>query len=147
MLSNTTNTNTSLILVLESDNWLTVCSGHECREVPNGVKCDHLVDQVPPVSVWGQTYVVGALETQALGHQLKILANVGPTMVWVHCFNVTKVTDSSFNISRSSESVFILIPEKQDCTITANDKILVAQLAQGQGASRPLPKTTLEQWR
>ena len=73
-------------------------SGHECGQVPKGrVKCDHLVDQVPPVSVWGQTYVVGALETQALGHQLKILAGVGPTIVWVHLFNVTseaEVTDS-----------------------------------------------------
>ena len=124
---------------IESDKWLTVYSGHECGQVPKGrVKCDHLVDQVPPVSVWGQTYVVGALEAQALGHQLKLLAGVGPTMVWVRCFNVTsgaEVTESSYNISRAGESVVILIPEKQDCTIAANDKILVAQLAQGQGIS------------
>ena len=46
----------------------------------------------------------------------------------MHCFNVTssaEVTDSSYNISRAGESVVILIPEKQDCTIAANDKILV----------------------
>ena len=79
----------------------------------------------------------GALEAQALGHQLTLLADVWSTMVWVCCFNVTDVTDSSYNISRSGESGFIHIPEKQDCTITANDKILVAQLAQGQGISSP----------
>ena len=49
-------------------------------------------------------------------------------MVWVRCFNVTSgaiVTDSSYNISRAGESVVILIPEKQDCTIAANNMILV----------------------
>ena len=54
--------------------------------------------------------------------------DVGPIMLWVHCFNVTSVAiviDSSYNISRAGESVVILIPEKQDCAIAANDKILV----------------------
>ena len=124
---------------IESDKWLTVYSGHECGEVPKGrVKCDHLVDQVPPLSVWGRMYVVGALETQALGHQLKVLAGVGPTEVWIRCFNVTSgalVKDSTYNISSAGESVVIHVPEKQDCTIAANDKVLVAQLAQGQGTS------------
>ena len=124
---------------IESDKWLTVYSGHECAEVPTGrVKCDHLVDQVPPLSVWGQTYVVGALETQVIGYQLKVLAGGGPTMVRVRCFNVTNgviVRDSTYNISSAGESAVIVIPEKQDCTIASNDKILVAQLAQGQGTS------------
>ena len=124
---------------IESDKWLTVYSGHECAEVPSGrVKCDHLVDQLPPLKVWGKKYVVGALETQAIGHQLKMLAGVGSTMVRVHCFSIdngTVVADLTYNLSSTGESVVISIPGRRDCIIAASEKILVALLAQGQGQS------------
>ena len=37
---------------------VTVYSGHECGNVPNDVPgCDHMVEQLPPVNVWGHHYI------------------------------------------------------------------------------------------
>ena len=42
-----------------------VFGGHACAEVPIGVRfCDHLFEQVPPVSRWGSSFVVVPFETR-----------------------------------------------------------------------------------
>ena len=49
--------------VIEGDKKLSVISGHECANVPLGISaCDHLEQQLFPVSTWSDSYVADAFQ-------------------------------------------------------------------------------------
>lgn len=63
-----------------------VYSGHECANVPSySSSCGHLVEQIPPVNVWGTCYVAAAFAGRVSGDYVRaIAANPGTYVCEVH---------------------------------------------------------------
>eukprot|EP00116_Pleurobrachia_bachei_P004258 sb/3464520/ len=70
---------------VESDKPVSVISGHECAYVPDPVRyCDHLIEQVPPISTWGTHFAVVPLATRHGINYLKVIAGRNNTWVFVN---------------------------------------------------------------
>ena len=73
-------------LLVASNNPLAMMSGHECTNVPNSeYACDHLVEQIPPVSSWGRKFATAPLKGRQAYDVFRILASENLTMVEVNC--------------------------------------------------------------
>ena len=109
-----------------TDKPLSVFSGHECGNVPSNVPyCSHLIEQIPPTTLWGKTYYTAPLVNKA-SYTIKVLAAYNSTTVNVYCNNTMK----SFTINEG-KSFNISLQRKEYCAIYSNKKILVAQLSHG----------------
>ena len=114
---------------------LTVYSGHECAFLPlDSANCDHLVEQVPPVHLWGKEYVVTPFLQRRSGDLVKIVAARENTQVIIRCVNSTR---SDFK-NRPVETVIplgtgqsheFLLGASEFCHISANEPILVTQFS------------------
>lgn len=66
--------------VIESSLPVALFSGAACTNVPAGVTyCDHIVQQLPPVSSWGNTFVTRNLEGRNLGDTWRFMASQNNT--------------------------------------------------------------------
>lgn len=101
---------------------IAVFSGHTCAYVPPGVKaCNHLVEQLPPVSTWGKHYFLGRLQGRSK-YTFRILA----------AFNGTRVFKNQSLIAVLDAGEYYEEPnETANIQLTADKPILVAQYAQG----------------
>ena len=75
---------------------ITVISGHECGSVPgprNPGPCDHLIEQIPPIDMWGTEVAVVPLRTRA-EDRIKVIASQDSTIV-----NVTFTNPSSGEVT------------------------------------------------
>ncbi len=68
---------------ITSDKPIAVFSGHRCAHVSFDA-CDHLMEQMPPVSSWGRDFVTMPLATRLEGDQVRILASESQTIVRVN---------------------------------------------------------------
>ena len=106
---------------------VSVLSGHECGNVPANVGgCDHLVEQIPPTTLWGRVYYTAPLVTRR-SYTIKLLAAYNSTIVDIYCNN----TMESYSISEG-ESVNKTLSLQEYCTINSSKKVLVVQLSHGQ---------------
>ena len=63
-----------------------VYSGHECANVPSySSTCDHLVEQIPPVNVWGTCYIAAAFAGIASGGYVRVVSANSDTYINVQC--------------------------------------------------------------
>ncbi|MEO1496632.1 MAG: RHS repeat-associated core domain-containing protein [Planctomycetota bacterium] len=70
--------------VITSSAAVAVFSGHRCGNVPTDVTfCDHLVEQLPPTSTWGQAFVTAPLATRQMGDTFRVLAATADTEVFI----------------------------------------------------------------
>ncbi|NCC73368.1 MAG: T9SS type A sorting domain-containing protein [Sphingobacteriia bacterium] len=61
-----------------------VFSGSSCASIPQSVPaCDHLVEQIPPLSTWGQTFVTRPLETRINGDLWRFLSSQNNTQLYI----------------------------------------------------------------
>ncbi len=103
-------------------------SGNTCANVPVGfTACDHLVEQTPPTSTWGTSFVTLPLATRTKGDTFRFLASQNGTEVRVNgnivaTLNATTFID--FNLPSGARAPF---------TIEATKPILVTQFSNGQG--------------
>ena len=114
---------------------LTVYSGHECAFLPmNSASCDHLVEQVPPVRLWGKEYVLTPFLQRRSGDLVKIVAARENTQVIMRCVNSA---GSGFK-NRPVETVIplgagqsheFLLGASEFCHVSANEPILVTQFS------------------
>ena len=71
---------------------LTVISGHECGNVPSTqTSCEHLTEQVPPTSTWGQKFLLVPFGGTNAGQYFKVIASQENTTVSRTCNSVTIV--------------------------------------------------------
>ena len=62
-----------------------VMAGHQCVNVPVGTTaCDHLVEQVPPTSTWGTSFLTVPLATRTAGDRFRIMAAADSTTVRIN---------------------------------------------------------------
>lgn len=108
--------------LITSNKKISVFSGHNCAYVPASTPaCNHLVEQIPPLSSWGKHFYVGTLETRSRS-TLRVLASEPNTKVFLNSELVTVLNSGEYyenpNMSKNTQ-------------ITADKPILVAQYAQG----------------
>ena len=77
-----------------------VFSGSSCASVPQNIPaCDHLVEQIPPISTWGKTFVTRPLETRTGGDTWRFLASQDNTQLVINGVNVATLQTWVFSAS------------------------------------------------
>lgn len=104
--------------IITSDKPIAVFGSHQCANIPRGsVACDHLVEQLPPTTTWGQSFVAIPLATRTKGDTFRILAGTNNTAVAVNGVNVATLNRGQFH-----EQIIL-----GSARITADKPVLVAQ--------------------
>ena len=109
-----------------TDRPVSVFSGHECANVPWNVSlCSYLIEQIPPVALWGQVHYTAPL-TGKRSYTIKVLAAYNSTTVNIYCNN-------SMKLHTINEGEFFnkTLQMKEHCTIHSNKKVLVVQISHG----------------
>ncbi len=108
--------------LVSSNKRISVFSGHSCAYVPYGITaCNHLVEQLPPVTAWGKHFYVGMLKGRSR-YTLRVVAHE----------NHTKVFEDSRLVSVLNEGEFYEnLNVRKHVQITADRPVLVAQYSQG----------------
>lgn len=101
---------------------IAVFSGHNCAYVPPRVDaCNHLVEQLPPVTAWGMHYYLGMLKERSR-YTYRVVASDNQTRVFEDSRLVAVLRAGEFyenlNVNRHVQ-------------VTADKPVLVAQYAQG----------------
>ena len=130
LLIASTNDLTGLTVV--SNKPLAVLSGHECARVPSSLfACDHLVEQIPPVSSWGRQFATAPLKGRQSYDVFRVLASENSTTVVVNC--TSSNAENLTNTYQLSEGRFVEFNamSNQYCFIQGGANILVLQYATG----------------
>ncbi|XP_064395009.1 uncharacterized protein LOC135342233 isoform X2 [Halichondria panicea] len=108
---------------------LSVFSGHDCANIPQGNQaCDHLVEQVPPTVTWGSKFFVASLEGRSSGERIRVLS-ARAASVAVNCNTNVSVSEFQLQSGGSYREFEILI--NSFCSIESTSPVLVAQYAYG----------------
>ena len=123
-------------LQVTSNTPLAMMSGHECSNVPNStIACDHLVEQIPPVSSWGRKFATAPLKGRQAYDVFRILASENLTMVEVNCTlsadQPTLYNTTSTYMINEGHFVEFRVSSSQYCLIEGNESILVIQYSVG----------------
>lgn len=101
---------------------IAVFSGHNCAYVPSKVEaCNHLVEQLPPVSAWGLHYYIGNLKERSR-YTYRVIASENKTRVFENSRLIGVLAAGEFYESLNTFN---------SVQVTADKPILVAQFAQG----------------
>jgi hypothetical protein len=85
-----------------------VFSGSSCASVPQNIPaCDHLVEQIPPISTWGKTFVTRPLETRTGGDTWRFLASQDNTQLVINGVNVATLNFGDFYETMLSTRSFV----------------------------------------
>ena len=123
-------------LLVVSNRPLAMLSGHTCTNVPITVQyCDYLVEQIPPVSSWGQMFATAPLKGRRAYDVFRILASDNLTMVVVNC-TISTDQPTLYNATGTymiNEGNFVefRVSSSQYCLIEGSDSILVLQYSTG----------------
>ena len=122
-------------LTVVSNKPLAVLSGHDYTQVPTSVpSCDHLVEQIPPVSSWGRQFATAPLKGRQSYDVFRVLASESSTTVVVNCASSNAVNPENLsNTYQLSEGRFVEfnVTSDQYCFIQGSANILVLQYATG----------------
>ncbi len=112
-------------LLVLSDKPVGVFGGNRCTQVPTGFSaCDHLVEMLPPVATWGTEALAVDLAERTGADTFRILAAQDGTLV-----EVSGTVPESFTLDAGEFRELLLDGRNR---ITASDRILVCQYANGQ---------------
>jgi hypothetical protein len=111
--------------LIESDRPISVYGGNQCANIPsaNTGYCDHVVEQIPPVSTWGTEALTVPLATRTAGDTFRILADRDGTTVVLQGSN-----PESFTLNAGEYAQRNLMGSYR---ITADLPVLVAQYSNG----------------
>lgn len=102
---------------------IAVFAGNECTNIPPGFgACDHVVEQMPPVSSWGRQFVTEPLATRQ-GDTFRILAHEDGTEVSINGTSVATLAAGQFHETILNEA----------SVIETSGPALVAQYSNGTG--------------
>lgn len=76
-----------------------VFAGNECADIPwnsGDCCCDHVVEQLTPVSTWGNSFVTQPLETRSNGDLFRVVASGDNTEVFVNGVSVATLNFAEF---------------------------------------------------
>ena len=82
---------------ITSDKPIAVFGGHDCVSVPtNNAACNHIVEELPPTNLWGQSFVTMPLASQTMGDTFRYLASTDNTHVTVNGTAVATLNRGQF---------------------------------------------------
>ena len=120
--------------VVTSTSPITLLSGMKCTQVPQGLqRCDHIVEQIPPVSTWGSRFVTVPLQQRESYDVFRFIAGHNCISVTVSCVNGISGEVSTPIEFQLNETEFheINISSLHYCLVSSNDGILVVQYSIG----------------
>lgn len=109
--------------IVTSNRPVAVFGGHQCANVPNGntTACDYLVEQLPPTTTWGKSFVTMPLATRVGGDTFRFVASTNGTQVSVNGSVVATLNRGQVHQRIISGAA----------TITSTQPIMVAQYSNG----------------
>ncbi len=100
---------------------IAVFSGHQCAYVPENIKaCNHLVEQIPPISAWGKHFYVGKFQDRS-EYRYRVMADQSNT----------KIYENSKLVDVLAAGEFIERASKENVLVTSNKQVLVSQYSLG----------------
>ena len=110
-----------------TDKPASVFSGHECVLIPETASgCDHIVEQIPPTTVWGKVFYISPLLTRR-SYTIKVLAAYNSTNISFYCNDTIQ-----FITINEGEFIVKTFTLQEYCAIHSSKIILVAQFSHGQ---------------
>ena len=107
---------------------LTVVSGHECANVPSTqTYCEHLAENIPPTSTWGQEFLLVPFGGRNVGQYYKVVSSQSATTVVRRCNSVT----STQTLTSAGSSFTFFTSSTTYCSVVANNPVIVSQLGIG----------------
>lgn len=107
---------------IKSNKKISVFSGHACAYIPPKVEaCNHLIEQIPPISAWGKHYYLGMLKERSR-YTYRVVASSDSTKVF---------EDSKLIAILKAGEFYENLNAMKNTQITASKPVLVAQFAQG----------------
>lgn len=108
--------------LIQADKNIAVFSGHNCAYIPVvTATCNHLVEQLLPLSSWGRTYYVGMLARRSAA-TIRIIAHEPDTRISINGEEITTLNKGEYYTSDE---------QREHLWITADKAIGVAQYSQG----------------
>ncbi len=108
--------------LITADKPVAVFGGTQCANIPPGYgACDHLVEQLPPTSAWGKSFLTVPLATRTGGDTFRILAAQAGTGVSINGALVATLAKGQFHEQIIAGAAHI----------TASGAVLVAQYSNG----------------
>ncbi|XP_072164673.1 uncharacterized protein [Diadema setosum] len=102
-----------------------VVSGNRCANVPKNQRyCDHLVEQLPPVSSWDTRFITSSLNGRSGGDRFRVIASRNNTLVQ------TTTSAGSF-ILQAGEFKELEVASNLSAAIVSDYPILVMQYSKG----------------
>ena len=134
--------------IIRSSKPIAVFSGHQCAQVPAGsTACDHLVEQIPPQTTWGYTFLLNPLGARESGDLYRVATVYDNTEVTVTCVDEgddaadTKILETlnrapgqnwlEYSTSAPNSAPCIEVFIRKFCTLQSTNPVLVAQYSQG----------------
>lgn len=110
--------------LVKSNKKISVFSGHQCAYVPAPppviIACNHLAEQLPPITSWGKHFYIGRLKSRSK-YSYRVLAHYPNTKVFVDA-NLVQILEPGQFMEKISD---------KNLQITADKPVLVAQYSQG----------------
>ena len=110
--------------------------GDQCPYIPSGVKaCDQIVEQLPPVEVWGRQFATAPLKTRMSFDVFRFVASEKATTVSISCVlnNGTQGYVDTFCLTEGGFAD-VQVRSTHFCWVEADKRILLLQFAVGQTA-------------
>ena len=113
-----------------SNKMVAVFGGHECADVPVGKgDCDHLVEQVPPITTLGKHFATVPLAMRTGGDRYRAIASQHGTNVTINGrLQASNLLAGQFNEFQASSKAFL--------SIESTRPILLMQYSQGSSVDR-----------
>ncbi|WP_392542973.1 post-COAP-1 domain-containing protein [Oryzobacter telluris] len=108
--------------IVTSNKAISVYGGNSCANIPAGYSaCDHIVEQMPPTTAWGKSFVTVPLATRLNGDTFRMVASTNATVV-----KVNGATVATLNRGQVHEQIVVGAAQ-----ISADKPILLAQYSNG----------------
>ena len=114
-----------------------VFSGNDCAMVPKDQQpCNHLVEQIPPVSDWGLEFVTNPTPNRQAGDEFHVIASMRNTNVFV---------DKQFKATLNEGGKYIIddAPWNVSFVISSSQPSLVVQYSKGSDTLKLSPSMSL----
>lgn len=113
---------------ITSNKAVAVYSGNDCANVPESQgSCDHLVEQIPPLSTWGKEFLIKSTVQRTAGDIFVILASQDQTRIQIENVNGSALVKTI----NAGEIYNFDAPFDSSHLITASKPCLVVQYGKG----------------
>ena len=110
---------------------LSFFSGHKCTSSQRGGGCDHLVEQLPDQSTWGNHFLSASFDGKNTGEIYHVLTSQPSTTVTFTCSSLSQ--PSTYTLPSAGDWEEITTSDDSFCSIVSNNPVLVVQFSIGGG--------------